>query len=172
MPIDTDFKFGQVVVPAPGAVAPFSAVAADPRGLLAGFVGNLPLAAPGQDNPKRRWQGQGFNLIWRPNFNNQTGTKDFFLELNATDEILDDMDIDNPFDLLGLFQGVGLPFRTESAPLHMPNMIWLYRRPILDYWSDHEEALGAVVAHVLVHEIGHHFGLSDADMEAIEAGAD
>jgi len=62
----------------------------------------------------------------------------------ATDEILDDMGIDSPFDLLGLFQGVGLPFRAESAPLHMPNMIWLYRRPILDYWSDHEEALGAV----------------------------
>jgi predicted Zn-dependent protease with MMP-like domain len=66
-----------------------------------------------------------------------------------TDEILHDMDLDNPFDLLGLFQGVGLPFRAESAPLYMPNMIWLYRRPILDYWSDHEEALGTVVAHVL-----------------------
>jgi predicted Zn-dependent protease with MMP-like domain len=90
----------------------------------------------------------------------------------ATDEVLDDMNIDDPFDLLGLFQGVGLPFRAESAPTHMPNMIWLYRRPILDYWSDHEESLGAVVAHVLVHEIGHHFGLSDDDMEAIEADAD
>jgi predicted Zn-dependent protease with MMP-like domain len=90
----------------------------------------------------------------------------------ATDEVLDDMNIDNPFDLLGLFQGVGLPFRAESAPTHMPNMIWLYRRPILDYWSDHEESLGAVVAHVLIHEIGHHFGLSDDDMEAIEADAD
>jgi predicted Zn-dependent protease with MMP-like domain len=89
----------------------------------------------------------------------------------ATDDILDDMHIDDPFDLLGLFQGVGLPFRAESAPVHMPNMIWLYRRPILDYWSDHEEALGAIVAHVLV-EIGHHFGLSDADMETIEADAD
>jgi predicted Zn-dependent protease with MMP-like domain len=51
-------------------------------------------------------------------------------------------------------------------------MIWLYRRPILDYWGDHEEALGAVIAHVLVHEIGHHFGLSDDDMEAIEAQAE
>ena len=89
----------------------------------------------------------------------------------ATDEVLDDMDIDDPFDLLGLFQGVGL-FRAESAPTHMPNMVWLFRRPILDYWSDHEEALGAVVAHVLVHEIGHHFGLSDGDIEAIEADAD
>jgi predicted Zn-dependent protease with MMP-like domain len=90
----------------------------------------------------------------------------------ATDEVLDEMNIDDPFDLLGLFQGVGLPFRAESAPTHMPNLIWLYRRPILDYWSDHEESLGAVVAHVLVHEIGHHFGLSDDDMEAIEADAD
>jgi predicted Zn-dependent protease with MMP-like domain len=51
-------------------------------------------------------------------------------------------------------------------------MIWLYRRPLLDYWAEHEEALGALVTHVLVHEIGHHFGLSDADMEAIEVAAD
>jgi predicted Zn-dependent protease with MMP-like domain len=71
--------------------------------------------------------------------------------------------------VLGLFQGVGLPFRSESAP---PNMIWLYRRPILDYWRDHEEALDGVIAHVLVHEIGHHFGLTDDDMEAIEAQAE
>jgi hypothetical protein len=75
-------------------------------------------------------------------------------------------------DLLGLFQGVGLPFRSESAPVQMPNMIWLYRRPILDYWAEHDETLGAIVKHVLVHEIGHHFGLSDADMMAIEATAD
>jgi predicted Zn-dependent protease with MMP-like domain len=86
-----------------------------------------------------------------------------------TDEVLDEMDLESPFDLLGLFQGVGLPFRSESAPMQMPNMIWLYRRPILDYWSEHEDTLGAVIAHVLIHEIGHHFGLSDADMEGIEA---
>jgi predicted Zn-dependent protease with MMP-like domain len=89
----------------------------------------------------------------------------------AADEVLDDMDIDDPFDLLGLFQGLGLPFRQESAPGQMPNMIWLYRRPMMDYWADHDETLGAIVAHVLVHEIGHHFGLSDDDMEAIEAAA-
>jgi predicted Zn-dependent protease with MMP-like domain len=87
----------------------------------------------------------------------------------ATEEVLDDMEIENPFDLMGLFQGLGLPFRHESEPMQMPNMIWLYRRPILDYWAEHDETLGAVVAHVLVHEIGHHFGLSDDDMEAIEA---
>jgi predicted Zn-dependent protease with MMP-like domain len=90
----------------------------------------------------------------------------------ATDEVLDRMGIESEFDLLGLFQGVGLPFRAESAPTHMPNMIWLYRRPILDYWANHDETLGAVVTHVLIHEIGHHFGLSDDDMAAIEAKAD
>ncbi|HXX03299.1 MAG TPA: metallopeptidase family protein [Xanthobacteraceae bacterium] len=84
------------------------------------------------------------------------------------DEVLDEMGAETEFDLLGLFQGVGLPFRSESAPVQMPNMIWLYRRPILDYWAEHDETLGAIVKHVLVHEIGHHFGLSDADMAAIE----
>ncbi len=88
-----------------------------------------------------------------------------------TDEVLDQMGAETEFDLLGLFQGVGLPFRSESAPVQMPNMIWLYRRPILDYWAEHDETLGAVVAHVLVHEIGHHFGLSDDDMTAIEDAA-
>lgn len=89
-----------------------------------------------------------------------------------SEEVLDTMQAETEFDLLGLFQGVGLPFQSESAPQIMPNMIWLYRRPILDYWAEHEEALGAIVTHVLVHEIGHHFGLSDGDMEAIEAAAD
>jgi predicted Zn-dependent protease with MMP-like domain len=89
-----------------------------------------------------------------------------------TDEVLDHMGAESEFDLLGLFQGVGLPFRAESAPLQMPNMVWLYRRPILDYWAEHDETLGAIVKHVLVHEIGHHFGLSDGDMEAIEASAE
>jgi predicted Zn-dependent protease with MMP-like domain len=89
----------------------------------------------------------------------------------APDEVLDDMGIESEFDLMGLFQGVGLPFRSASAPVQMPNMIWLYRRPILDYWAEHDDTLGAIVAHVLVHEIGHHFGLSDEDMEAIEDAA-
>ena len=88
------------------------------------------------------------------------------------DDVLDELQVESEFDLLGLFQGVGLPFRSDSAPIQMPNMVWLYRRPILDYWADHDETLGAIITHVLVHEIGHHFGLSDADMEAIEAQAD
>jgi len=89
----------------------------------------------------------------------------------APDDVLDDLDIESEYDLMGLFQGVGLPFRSESAPVQLPNMIWLYRCPIIEYWAEHDETLGAVVAHVLVHEIGHHFGLSDDDMEAIEDAA-
>lgn len=86
----------------------------------------------------------------------------------ATDDVLKSMEIDNEFELLGLFQGVGLPFQSVHDPNPMPNMVWLYRRPILDYWAEHEETLGHVVRHVLIHEIGHHFGLSDDDMDAIE----
>jgi predicted Zn-dependent protease with MMP-like domain len=89
-----------------------------------------------------------------------------------TEEVLDEMDAASEFDLLGLFHGVGLPFRSETDIARLPNMIWLYRRPILDYWAEHDEALGRIVRHVLIHEIGHHFGLSDDDMEAIEANSD
>jgi predicted Zn-dependent protease with MMP-like domain len=88
-----------------------------------------------------------------------------------SEEVLDRMHVESEFDLLGLFHGVGLPFRSESVAVRMPNMIWLYRRPILDYWAEHDETLGAIVKHVLVHEIGHHFGLSDSDMAAIERSA-
>lgn len=90
----------------------------------------------------------------------------------ATDEVLDTMGIQSELDLMGLFQGVGLPFQSESAPALMPNMVWLYRVPILLYWAEHEETLGAIIAHVLVHEIGHHFGLSDSDIDEIERTAD
>ena len=89
-----------------------------------------------------------------------------------TDEVLDRMNAGTEFDLLGLFQGVGLPFRSNDDIARLPNLVWLYRRPILDYWAEHDETLGHIVRHVLIHEIGHHFGLSDADMEAIEAAAD
>ena len=89
-----------------------------------------------------------------------------------TDEVLAELEAETEFDLLGLFQGVGLPFRSHDDSGQLPNMIWLYRRPILDYWAEHDETLGHIVRHVLIHEIGHHFGLSDDDMEAIEASVD
>lgn len=90
-----------------------------------------------------------------------------------TDEVLDEMQAESEFDLLGLFQGRGLAQRGATLQTgEFPNMVWLYRRPILDYWAAHEEALGTIITHVLVHEIGHHFGFSDEDMEGIEKQAD
>jgi predicted Zn-dependent protease with MMP-like domain len=89
-----------------------------------------------------------------------------------TEEVLDAMGLEGEFDLLGLFQGVGIPFQSPSNPAQFPNMVWLYRRPILDYWAEHDETLTDIITHVLVHEIGHHFGLSDDDIDAIEAAAD
>lgn len=89
------------------------------------------------------------------------------------DEVLEDLGFDSPFDLLGLFQGVGRPQGAANpATGQMPNRIFLYRRPILDYWAENEDTLGEIVTHVLVHEIGHHFGFSDDDLEAIEAAAE
>ncbi len=79
-----------------------------------------------------------------------------------------DMELRSPFDLLGLYVGVPVG---EKSVTHAPqdvDMIFLYRRPILDYWSETGDALDHIVRHVLIHEIGHHFGFSDADMERIE----
>jgi predicted Zn-dependent protease with MMP-like domain len=79
-----------------------------------------------------------------------------------------EMDLESPFDLLGLYQGVDRLHRGLADPPVLPDMIFLYRRPILDYWCEGEEDLTHIVRHVLIHEIGHHFGLSDADMERME----
>ncbi len=89
-----------------------------------------------------------------------------------SDEVVEELEADSPFDLLGLFHGIGMSQAGAVAQTgQLPNMIFLYRRPILDYWAENEESLGGVITHVLVHEIGHHFGLSDADMERIETAA-
>jgi predicted Zn-dependent protease with MMP-like domain len=88
-----------------------------------------------------------------------------------TEDVLEEMNAESEFDLLGLFQGVGLPHQSHADVARLPNMVWLYRRPILDYWAENDETLGDIVRHVLIHEIGHHFGLSDDDMEGIEADA-
>ncbi|NEU12288.1 Zn-dependent protease [Methylobacterium sp. BTF04] len=88
------------------------------------------------------------------------------------EETLNEMECESEFDLLGLFRGFGLAQSGEVVSGQMPNRVWLYRRPLLDYWAEHDETLGHLVSHVLIHEIGHHFGLSDADMASIEATAD
>ena len=89
----------------------------------------------------------------------------------ATDEVLQQLGIASPFDLMGLYHGVSLDKRSFSDLPRQPDMVFLYRRALLDYWADSEETLGDIVTHVLVHEIGHHFGFSDDDMERIEAAA-
>ena len=87
------------------------------------------------------------------------------------DDVLDELECESAFDLLGLYQGVDLTRKSVSDVPRQPDMVYLYRRPILDYWCDSEEDLAHVVRHVLIHEIGHHFGYSDDDMEAIEETA-
>ena len=90
-----------------------------------------------------------------------------------TDEVLDALDAESPFDLLGLYHGVDMARQSVMDPAAMPEMVFLYRRPILDEWAERGDiGLETLVAHVLVHEIGHHFGLSDAQIEAIERASE
>ncbi len=81
-----------------------------------------------------------------------------------------DMELETPFDLLGLYRGVALSHKDTWAVPQDVDMIFLYRRPLLDYWCETGEDLAHLIRHVIIHEIGHHFGFSDEDMDAIEAG--
>ncbi len=85
------------------------------------------------------------------------------------DETMEVLELESPFDLLGLYQGISLDRKSVADTLTDVDRIYLYRRPLLDYWCETGEDLYHVVRHVLIHEIGHHFGFSDDDMEAIEA---
>lgn len=84
------------------------------------------------------------------------------------DQMMDDMGLESPFELLGLFEGKGISERFSLNTGDQINRITLFRRPILDYWSENDEALGDIVTHVLIQEIGHNFGLSDDTLEKIE----
>ena len=86
-------------------------------------------------------------------------------------DTLHDMRIRDPYDLLGLYHGIGLPSKSVWEPASLPDRIFLYRIPILDYARANGETVKHVIRHVLIHEIGHHFGFSDADMARIESGA-
>jgi|TARA_R110002124_G_scaffold26361_8_gene94922 predicted Zn-dependent protease with MMP-like domain len=88
------------------------------------------------------------------------------------EETAREMDLESPFDLLGLYRGIALTDKSVGDPGGMPDMVFLYRRPILDYWCETGEDLAHLIRHVLIHEIGHHFGFSDADMEHLEEQAD
>ena len=88
------------------------------------------------------------------------------------EETVEEMELDSPFDLLGLYRGRPIGEKSVSDPAPDIDLIFLYRRPLLDYWCESGESLGHLVRHVLIHEIGHHFGFSDEDMERLEAEAD
>jgi predicted Zn-dependent protease with MMP-like domain len=90
------------------------------------------------------------------------------IEEFADDETLDAMSIEDPFDLTGIYEGIPLTERSVDQSGTLPDKIRLFRRPILDEWAGGEDTLERLVAHVLVHEVGHHFGLSDEDMHALE----
>lgn len=106
-------------------------------------------------------------------FREMTGEVIFRVDDFASAEVLDELGIEDAFELTGLYQGVDLARRSVFDPQPHPSMVFLYRRPILDEWAERGDVtLAELVSHVLVHEIGHHFGLSDDDIEAIEAAAD
>ena len=106
-------------------------------------------------------------------FRRMTGAVLFRVDDFATDEVLSELGIDNPFELTGLYSGLEVGLRSVMDPSPEPSRVFLYRRPILDEWAERGDvSLAELITHVLVHEIGHHFGLSDAAMEALEAAAD
>jgi predicted Zn-dependent protease with MMP-like domain len=86
----------------------------------------------------------------------------------ADDATLDEMGIESPFELTGLYTGLPVGSKSVDHSGTMPDMIHLYRRAILDEWCETGVSLEALVTHVVIHEIGHHFGLSDADMHRLE----
>jgi predicted Zn-dependent protease with MMP-like domain len=106
-------------------------------------------------------------------FRNLAGDVIFRVEEYATEDVLDDLGIEDPFELTGLYHGVDLTQRSIMDPAPQAPIVFLYRRAILDEWIDRgDQSLRDLVSHVLVHEIGHHFGLSDEAMDAILEKAD
>jgi predicted Zn-dependent protease with MMP-like domain len=101
-------------------------------------------------------------------FADSLGEVVLLVEEFADDKTLADMGIDDPFELSGIYEGVPLTERSVDQSGILPERIRLFRRPLLDEWADGDDTLEHLVAHVLIHEVGHHFGLSDADMHALE----
>ena len=101
-------------------------------------------------------------------FADSLGEVVLLVEEFADDKTLADMGIDDPFELSGIYEGMPLTERSVDQSGTLPERIRLFRRPLLDEWADRDDTLEHLVAHVLIHEVGHHFGLSDADMHALE----
>lgn len=130
----------------------------------------LPLHAPSADAIEAIARA-AWDALPAP-FRAHLGDVVFRVEEFATDEVLDELGIDNPLELTGLYSGRPLGDKGNAMSGDLPDMIHLYRVPILLEWVESGEALDHLVRHVLIHEVGHHFGLSDEDMHAIEdAGA-
>lgn len=104
-------------------------------------------------------------------FRSRAGDLIIRIEDYPTDEVLDALGIDDSLGLLGLYHGVSLDRKSVLDVPSQPDMVFLYRRPLLDEWAESGETLGDLITHVLVHEVGHHFGFSDDDMARIEAAA-
>jgi predicted Zn-dependent protease with MMP-like domain len=103
-----------------------------------------------------------------PPFAESLGEIVLLVEEFADDETLQAMEIEDPFELSGIYEGVPLTERSIDQSGTLPERIRLFRRSLLDEWAGGEETLERLVAHVLIHEVGHHFGLSDDDMHALE----
>lgn len=104
-------------------------------------------------------------------FADSIGDVVLLIEEFADDATLDAMGIEDPFELTGIYEGVPLTERSVEQSGILPERVRLFRRPILDEWGAGDDTLEHLVAHVLIHEIGHHFGLSDGDMHALEDSA-
>ena len=90
----------------------------------------------------------------------------------ADEDVLAELGIEDPFELSGLYSGRALTEKSIEDSGTMPDRIFLYRRPLLDEWSERGDVtLEELVAHVVIHEVGHHFGLSDDDIHALEDAA-
>jgi predicted Zn-dependent protease with MMP-like domain len=127
--------------------------------------------APSLDDIERLARAAWANVP--SSFRDLAGDVIFRIEDFADEQVLADLGMEDPFELTGLYQGVDLTQASMMDPAPATPMVFLYRRPILDEWIERGDVtLGALVAHVLVHEIGHHFGLSDEDMDAILDGPD
>lgn len=114
-----------------------------------------------------RMAARVFAALPKP-FREACGNVQFRVAEIAPQDVLDELEIDDPLDLMGLFEGIGLPQAGEADTGDLPNRIWLYRAAIIDYCNENSDPLESVVAHVLIHEIGHHMGFDDDDLDRIE----